>query len=200
MIRRTIAFAVLMTVAVACGGEPRFTADQLPGLVLQPFEAPAGTSLDQASSGTKTLDEFAKDDKVKRAELADAGFVTSYFRLFLAPELFDGKDASELSPAGSLATAFALLFKTPDGAEQGLGIVERAVRRDGRNLRERPSAGLGDASFSLEGTLEPGLPPGYLYAWKLGNAVFGIVAAGAPGAISENSARDLADQMAARAR
>lgn len=198
MIRRTIAFLVVMLVAVACGGEPNFSESQLPGLVLQPFEAPEGTSLDQGSSGAQTLEEFAGDDEVKKTELVEAGFVTSYFRLFLAPELFG--DGTALSPTGSLATSFALLFRTPEGAEQGLGIVERSVRRDGRNLRDKPSAGLGDASFGLEGTLEPGLPPGFLYAWKFGNAVFGIVAAGAPGSINENAARDLADRMAERAR
>jgi hypothetical protein len=149
------------------------------------------------SSGARDLDQVAAGDQQKRQELADAGFISSYFALFVDPTLFG--PGNRVTGHGSLADSFVLLFRLPAGASKGLRSIERAVRRDGSDLTVRPSGGLGDEAFALAGTLQRGLPAGFLFAWRRGNAVFGLIAAGPPGRIDENRARALADRMAARA-
>jgi len=185
------------TVLVACSPAP-FKGTDLKRLVLQKPDAPQGTVYVEGSSGYRSLEQYTKDDDHKRIAMTDAGFVTSYFSFFLSPHFYSRTRNGEISSSGSLADSFAMIFKTASGASKGLKIIEEAVRRDGRDLLDRPADGLGEESFGLSGTLQAGYPPGYLYAWTVNNAVFGLIAAGAQGNINENAVRALADRMRAK--
>ncbi len=191
---------LVLAVALTGCGATTYTREDLPRLVLQQSQAPEGTQFVHASSGYKSLEEYAKDDQIKKVALQNAGYVTSYFTFFLSPRFYGpGKDGT-ISTEGSLADSFVLLFETPEGASKGLQIVEEAVRRDGKDLRDRPADDIGDEAIGIKGTLQVGLPPGYLFAWREGNVVLGLVAAGAPDNINEQAVRVLVDQMRARRR
>lgn len=197
LIRCLALFSALALALSACG-EQSFTERDLSRLVLQKHEAPVGTELVQNSSGPQSLDEYARNDEQKKIAMADAGFVSSYFNFFLSPKTFTSTDFSEASAEGAIADSFVMLFATVEGATQGLQILEDTIHRDGAGLEDRSADGLGDEAFAVKGTIQRGLPPGFLFAWRVGNAVFGLIAAGAPGAINENAARRLADVMYAR--
>jgi hypothetical protein len=195
--RRARCLIAIATVALAGCSATHFTEKDLHRLVLQKKDAPVGTEYIDGSSGFKSLDEYAKTDTVKRTQLEDAGFITSYFSFFLSPNFYQGTEG-RISPQGSIADSFALLFKTPEGAIAGLQTVEEAVRRDGKDLIDVPADTLGEEAFGLKGRLDVHLPPGFLFAWREGNAVLGLVAAGAPDNVDENAVRVLVDRMRAR--
>jgi hypothetical protein len=159
--------------------------------LLEDADAPVGTQLDASSSGAQTLEQYAEDDAAKKQALADAGFETSFFRVFVSTEALARRK-------GAIAISFAILFREPDGARAGLRIIRESVERDGGGLSPRPAEGLGDDAFALAGTLEVGLLPGFLYAWRRGNLALGLIAAGPAGIIDESAARALAERMALR--
>lgn len=184
---------------VACtGGQadpPDFTEEDLPRLVLLREEAPVGTTLVDASSGPVTVEAISEDDAEEAAYRA-AGFVAGYLTFFFNEDL-RGDDA--LNPDASEAVSFALLFDDAEGAGEGLRILEADVRRDGSGLDERPTSGFGDEAYIVYGVLDRGEPPGFLFAWRVANVVQVLVASGARDAIREDSARELAGVMRARA-
>lgn len=188
MHRRAL-IALLPLALVACSSARTYTLEDLPRLVLQKDEAPAGTTLDSSSSGTETLEEFAEDDAVKEKGLREAGFVRAQFQLFITEDIVGRGNK------GILANSIALLFASADGAGVGITLIKDAIERDGEDLRALGLPALGDEAFALAGTLQPGLPPGYAFLWRRENVVLGLVLAGDIAGLNENAARDLAAVM-----
>lgn len=187
MRRAALAVAALVALVSCSRAEPHYRREDLPTLVLPRGEAPKGTRLIETSSGIQTLEEFTERKALFKAQMQQAGFVTSYFNLF--------------GGSSVIAVSFVVLFRTPDGAGDGLRFVEQDVREKGLNLSDRPAPRLGAESFAVFGDIQPGYPPGYFYAWRMGNAVFGLVAAGAdPREINEDAVRALTARIEARAR
>ena len=188
---------VLSLVLAACSsGEPIFQKTDLPRLVLQTNQAPVRTRLDVSQSGERALAR-ASNSALLRQRLKAAGFITGYLNQFVSPELFTDP------VKGSLAISFGWLFGSPAGATEGLRALETDLRSRSSTLDQVSARGLGSQSFAFFGDIAPrGLPGGFFYAWRVGNGVFGLVAAGPEGGtfIYENAARALADEMAARAR
>lgn len=193
MHRRTLITLLLPLALVACSSPRTYTVNDLSRLVLQAGEAPKGTELDQSSSGSEDLEEFAEKDEVKKRGLRDAGFVRAQFHFFISEGLV-GRDGT-----GVLANSIALLFRDAVGAGRGVIVVKEAIERDGRDIRELGPPALGEDAFALAGTLQPGLPPGYAFLWRRENVVLGLVVAGNIAGISENAARELAAVMDAHA-
>ena len=193
---RKVAIGAVVAVAlVACSSPPTFTRDDLPDLVLNEGDAPRGTTFVSGESGFLPVERFAEDETEAQA-LRDAGFIEGYVTIFFDPELF-GEDA--LNPTSSLAFSFAAVFETIEGAAQGLQVVADDVRADGQDLQDYPTDGLGEESVGLYGVLEPDDPPGFLFAWRVGNAIQILVVEGAPGALNPNAVRVLAERMESRA-
>jgi hypothetical protein len=194
---RAAALAALVALAAtaACtGGAKTYARDGLPKLVLQPSDAPEGTTYDAQDSGPQDLDQFAGTDKAKRAAFAAAGFEGAYFAQFVSPGLSGG--AAEQTP--QIAVSFALLFPDVARARLGLQALEADVRRRGTGLSDRPDPKLGDGSFALYGTFRRGVPPGFMHAWRLNNGVFGVIASGVN--VDERAVAVLAQKMIARER
>lgn len=185
--RKLVVVLLGVAMMVACGDNaPRaYKPEELPKLVLQPHQAPANMKYDAGTSGTRELNQFTNDAKYQR-RLQGAGFVTSYFALF--------SDAK----VTILASSGAILFKTPEGAQKGMELIEDHIRDDGKNLRDVPAEGLGEQSIGIAGDLQPGYPPGFEYLWIKGNIVFSLVGAGPVNTIRENAVRALAERMEAR--
>ena len=193
--RRLAWLALLLAGCTGGGDPPDFVAADLPQLVLLPEEAPVGTTLVDASSGAVSVNEIA-EDATEAAALQAAGFVSGYITFFFNQDL---RGEEELNPEASEAASFALLFGDADGAREGLEILEADVRNDGTGLDERPTSGFGEDAFAFYGVLDTGEPPGFLFAWRVANVVQVLVASGARDAIREDSARELAGVMRARA-
>jgi len=173
--KRIGAVAIIAVLLTACGGSKTYDARDLPTLVLTKDQAPKDMVYDDADSGPQTLDEFARTDATKKENFAGAGFQTSYFAQFVAPSLQTGNTPTRGAAA---VVSFAILFDTPDDAVRGLRVLQEDIRRRGTDVTDRPDPGLGDASFAMHGTLRPGLPSGYVLAWRLKNAAFGVLALG----------------------
>lgn len=190
--RRAAALALALLAACGGGGEPTFTVDDLPRLVLREDDAPVGTQLEATASGFQTLEEYAEDE-AEEAALASAGFRGAQIAFFLDPKVLG-------SGGGTLAVSFALLFDDADGARAGLDVVRDDLVADGEDLTERPAPGLGDGAFGYYGDLSPGRPPGYAFVWRVGNAVLAVVGAAPDGAVNEGAVLTLANAVDARAR
>jgi hypothetical protein len=195
MHRRTLLIPLVFALALgACSSTRTYTVEDLGRLVLQRDEAPRGTSLDASSSGLEDLDELAEDDEVKKRGLQEAGFIRGRFQLFITDETV-GEGSK-----GVLASSFALLFETADGAHRGMSVFKDAIERDGTDLRELGPPGAGEEGFTLVGKLQPGLPPGYAFLWRHSNVILGLIAAGDIAGLNENAARDLVQVMDRHAR
>lgn len=195
MKRVAVLAAVMLALAACSGGEPTFVRDDLERLVLPPELAPARTTFVDGDSGFTTLERLAEDEE-EAAALEEAGFEAAYVNIFLDPKLFDEQD---FDPSGSVAISFAMLFDSPEGATEGLRVIEADVRADSPGVEDRPTPGLGEDAFAVHGVLDPSEPPGFLFAWRVGNVVQILVAAGAEGRIDENAARVLVDRVRAQA-
>jgi hypothetical protein len=193
-VRRTL--AAVMVLASACSPSAPKPPKDITSYLLRQSEAPKGTVLIGGDSGPQTLDEYAHDDPQKRADMKAAGFVTSYFELFVSP---DSLTSGRMKPGSALAVSFALQFAGAPGAAKGLAALEAGVKREGTNVVERPAPKLGRASIELYGTLQKSRPPGFLIAWTFDKYVLGLIAVGAAGSISERSTVELAGVMAAHA-
>jgi hypothetical protein len=134
MHRRTLLIPLVFALALgACSSTRTYTVEDLGRLVLQRDEAPRGTSLDASSSGLEDLDELAEDDEVKKRGLQEAGFIRGRFQLFITDETV-GEGSK-----GVLASSFALLFETADGAHRGMSVFKDAIERWDGSARTRPA-------------------------------------------------------------
>lgn len=187
---------MLAVVTAGCTGAPDTKQPfHITDLLLRPEEKPKGTILDAGDSGPQTLEQYAGNDPMKKREMSEAGFVTSWFELFISREAISSQ---KLTGSSVLAISFALEFTDASGASKGLGALQRGVTREGSNVRALPNPpGFGDAAIELSGTLQKGRPPGFIIAWTYRKWVLGLIAVGAPGAIDEKAARTLAGVMAA---
>ncbi len=111
---------VVSVLAVACGPSARFTASDLPRIVLRADDAPAGTRLVEERRGSQDLEAFATSPAERRALVAD-GFVRGYV-VYFAPDTYFATTPpsdAELEAAVS-AQVIAGLFEGIDGARSSL--------------------------------------------------------------------------------
>lgn len=186
----------ILVVLAACTSHPQQPPKErdIASYLLGSDERPKNTILDAGDSGPQSLDEYAKNDPVKRRDLAAAGFRSVFFRLFVSP---DAISSGKLRPGSVLAISFALSFQDAAGAGKGLDILRAAILREGDKVQTRPAPGFGERSFELAGTLQKGRAPGFVFGWKLRNLVLGFLAVGQRNTVSEQATKELAAVMAA---
>jgi hypothetical protein len=168
------------------GGEKLFTADDLSRLVLQPSEAPSGTTYVGQASGSADLDVFSQGVAEAKERFAEAGFLGGYSAVFSS---FD-----ESLTVGS----GALVFKDADASTKAMD-VQRSVVIPNTTRGSEPVAvsDLGDEAFAFTFDSGPLGKPGAIYFFRVGNAMFLV-----PGSGARIRAEDLlaiARKVAARA-
>lgn len=191
---------VSVLLAVACGGGERalFSEKDLPGIALQPSEAPVGTEHSKKDSGPKPRDEFLEPfDEESRRFLSDVGLRATYQSAFGSPEVVDGDEGA--APPEDLRLVFSqlLLFDDEEGATEWLDdLVADASERV--FLREVPADGLGEQSFAFGSSslASPLLGRSVLFAWRAANLGLVLIA---EGDFDDETARGLADLMDDRA-
>jgi hypothetical protein len=176
---RTIGAVVVAAVVVAaCGPSARFTADDLPRIVLRADEAPEGTSMVQERGGSQGLEAFATSAAERRALVAD-GFVRGYV-VYFAPETYFATTRpsdAELDAAVSVQV-IAGLFEGTDGARSSLDrYVGDLSTRQVPGAATEPSDQLGQEAVRLAGEAPDGTAVvGYL--WRVENLVLVVVGSG----------------------
>jgi hypothetical protein len=192
---RTIVLVALLTTVAACGHStaPRFTADDLPRILLHPDEAPAGTRA-STLGGPSDVDEFARDDTERRALIAD-GFVAGYVVYFPPESYFHHQPHAETDVAYQ---AIGGVFEDTRGAGASLRrYVEDLETRQMTDVVETPQNGLGEQSFALAGRAASDGSPLRVHAWRDGNLILVLIASGP---VAAETALDLARTMDERTR
>lgn len=175
------AVSALGLVLAACGSSKSFTLGDLPGIVLQPSEAPPGTTYLKDVSGPRTLDQIRNDGV--RAKFSEFGFRGGYATEFATAEGRSSPGQPYPSSARHIVTS-ALLFKDVDGARKAFEFENTMVFRPlASGLREVSVKDLGDEAFAF--TFDsfgstPVATPGALYSFRIGNAFFVVFGGGVP--------------------
>jgi hypothetical protein len=193
-LRRSFALTLLVTTLAACGRseEPTFVAADLPGILLHPDEAPAGTRA-STLGGRSDLDSFARDAAERGALLAD-GFVSGYV-VYFPPESYFRKQPHADTDVSY--QAIGGLFEDTDGAASSLHrYVEDLRARQMPGASDVSAAGLGDEAFGLTGGAASDGSFLRVYAWRVSNLILVLVASGP---VDAQTALGLARTMDGRA-
>ena len=177
---------VIVELLVACGGGRTFTADQLDALVLQPSEAPPGTTYVGQASGPADLDVFSQGVQEAQQRFADLGFEGGHVALF------SSADGSITIGSG------ALVFEDAGAAREALDVQRSVVVPNATTGSSAVSVSdLGEEWFGFTFESGPLQQPGAIYGFQVGNAMFLISGSGA--SVSPEELRPLAETVAARA-
>lgn len=172
------AVVVVAVLAVACGPSGRFTASDLPRIVLRADDAPDGTRLVEERGGSQDLEAFATTPAERRALVAD-GFVRGYV-VYFAPDTYFATTPpsdAELEAAVS-AQVIAGLFEGIDGARSSLDrYVEDLSTRQVPGAATEPSDQLGQEAVRLEGEAPDGTAV-IAYLWRVDNLVLVVAGSG----------------------
>ena len=191
------AIVIASLLAVSCGSSARFTARDLPRIVLRSDEAPEGTLIVSERGGSQDLEAFATSPSERRALVAD-GFVRGYV-VYFAPETYFAPTRpsdAELEAAVSVQL-IAGLFEGIDGARSSLDrYVQDLSTRQVPGAATEPSDHLGQEAFRLEGEAPDGTMV-IAYLWRVDNLV--LVVAGS-GPIRDAEVLGLARTVDARTR
>ena len=201
---RWLPLTLLLGVALtACGGgEKAFTVTSVREIVLQPSEAPSGTDYVNEQSGPVPLEQFFSTDE-ERAKLKELGLEGIYNSSFATPGLFPlPEDLSKLAPNAHFIGSNAVVFKDADGAHEATRFEEQTVFPEVTKGRQDVKVeGLGEDAVGFKFVAFRSFPvPGVFYGFRVGNALFAVVAVGVPGSVTAEEALALAQKVAARAR
>lgn len=166
MLVRWLTVAAAAVLLVACDASS-FTADDLPGLVLPPYEAPAGTTYFDQGSGPAGIDAFAQGVDRARAEFGELEIRGGYTARFVSPN-----GAVEINDG-------VLAFRDTAAARRALEVERSAVIpgvTSGRRTLVAP--GLGDEGFGFGFDSGPLKKPGTIYVFRIGNAMFVVSGSG----------------------
>lgn len=151
-----LAFALL---AASCTNASDISAADLPSYVLA--LPPKGMALDE-SSGERTLEQLTAGDPEKAQRYRDAGFRGAFQNVFV--EIGAGSDQT----SGLRLVSGAVLFSD---AQVGLAAIRQTIADEG-DAKELTPLGFAPTSYVAKGTLDLGLPPGYLFVWPHGDVLF----------------------------
>lgn len=182
-VRRVLLLAVLGLALTACGGEARsFTGDDLPGLVLQPDEAPTGTEFFQDGSGPASAEDLAQGVGEANARWTELGFRDGFVALFRSPDfpLPPPPDPSDIPSDAVLIGNSVLLFGDAEAASQALEVQRSVVvPSTTEGAKALTVDDLGDEAVAFTFDSGPVGRPGAIYGFRIGNAMFVVAGAGA---------------------
>jgi hypothetical protein len=198
------ALALLLALS-ACGGQGGesqaaeqgpVTPGDLGQIVLPASEAPEGTDYIAERSGTIPLEELWPSDCCPSQQIAfrEAGFSEAYARVFQKPGHSD--DPIDTRPGWELVSSAALLFKTPQGATEGMnawmGYYESPA------LEAVPADELGDEAIAVKGSPNAPAEVFYLYLWRIDRALLALRVSAGTDSVTGEQVRELVDRMNAQ--
>jgi len=168
---------MVLVLAAACSSDPPvFTPADLPRVVLQADDAPAGTRMVADASGERDLDAFARDG-AERDGLEQDGFVLGYVVLF-APEAWFDPNVHVGSDAVSVQVV-AGLFEAPEGAASSLRRYLGDLRdRQIESAEDLTVPDLGDEAYGLRGVAPADGSPLLVYLWRVRNLILVVSGSG----------------------
>lgn len=170
-----------------------FTEEDLPAVLLNRRDAPAGTEFAPRYSVGQTIDQFASDDEELTGLRRDR-FVAARTALFL-PKGQLGDAALPARPGATFVQGIAALFETREGASSTLLRYVANLRAFQLTDEVRIAAdGLGESSEGLRGLADGEKIT--VYAWRTANLVLVVTGSGA---MAVADVRALADVMQHRA-
>ncbi len=191
--RSAIATAAASTAATAQPAEGRFSAEDLPRILLHADEAPPGTRSEPSLAHASDLDAFAHDVVEQQALLRD-GFRSGYV-VYFPPESYFRHEPHAVTDVAF--EAIGGLFDDADGASSSLRrFVEDLRTRQMNGAAQISAGGLGDESFGLAGGASLDGSFVRVYAWRVSNVILVLVASGP---VAEDKAMALARAMDRRA-
>lgn len=198
---RSVRLRTLVTTAalllVACGGgETRIESNDLGRIMPSAVDAPAGTTIDTGTGGSKSLDEFITDADVK-TRLRSLGFRAAYVAAFATANYVPDKEKAP--PGSALYASFAILLENEDAARKGFTFYEARLKTRAKNVTTIVTTDVGDEVFSFRfSELDDAPLPGLAILWRRGNALFSVVGVGNPNG-DPAAVRALADTIDGRA-
>lgn len=182
-VRFVAVLALLALALAACGdGARSFTADDLPGLVLQPAEAPTGTQFFSEGSGPASAEDLAQGVGEAQARWAEMGFREGFVALFRSPDfpLPPPPDPSDIPSDAVLIGNSVLLFRDAEAASEALEVQRSVVvPSTTQGAKALTVDDLGEEAVAFSFDSGPVGRPGAIYGFRIGNVMFVVVGAGA---------------------
>jgi hypothetical protein len=177
--KKLIVVAAILSIALgACGKAKHFTASALPTLVLSQTESPTGLQFLAQGSGAQTVDQFASD-ATEKDKLVGFHFQTAYESFFANASALSGLSSGQTAkPDSEIAGSIVVLFKTADDAHKAMAYEHLNDVATGTNVSTVSSKKFGEETIAEQGTQQDLPFPGFVVYWRVGNAVFGVIAAG----------------------
>lgn len=165
---------VLVLAVVGCQSSPgpTFAVDDIAALLLQPSEAPSGTTYSEDASGPATLGEVAQGDPDLQAGWEDLGFMGGRVALFTS-------DPAAAESAFVVIGTAGLVFPHSDAAGDALEL-HRSVGVPNLTIgaEEVSVEGLGDEAFAVTFDFGPAGTAGAICGFRVGNAMFLVAGSG----------------------
>lgn len=206
--RRTLVIGSLLAFAAACSGRAvptsvTLTPDDLPAVVLQASEAPAGTEYRVKQSGAEGLEKFGRPGE-QRTTLSAAGFTGAY-RVTVTSDAFVDHPSDPREWSGiDLIEHQAVTLKDAGGAQKIVAYYKQLLVQPNQSPDMEPVAvsGLGEEAYGFAGKIVR-VAPAYVLYWRRGNVFSSLTLAGTQDGIDLEVVRRLAgaidQRIAARA-
>lgn len=195
---RAVAVVVSASTLAACASEPRtIELDSLSDLVLAAEEAPTGTELYGAPSGSLQIDTLTLNVPAANAEVGALEVIGGYGHFFVTPG-FD-PFGSGGAPPPMLIGIVAFAFADADDTSQALRIHRELVlpvRTSGAVQVDVEDLGEEAHSFTFERAVTAA--PGATYAFRVANVVF--IVSGSGESLDPTLVHDIARSIADRTR
>jgi hypothetical protein len=177
---RVIVLCVICALALTgCAKKSKtFTTGQLGTFMLNQNDVPERLKFVTDASGEQTIDDIVSSDE-ERAKLTSLNFQSAYQSTFVNDSAAAALSNDQPAPNDAeFAGSFVILFKTADEAHQALAYETQRDRRTGQNIQLISGPKLGDETITETGQTDTLPFPGDLIYWRIGNALFVVVAAG----------------------
>ena len=172
-------------------GGAAFEPAQLPGLVAQPADAPAGMHYDESQSGPAPLGVLSQDVAAAQQQFEQLGFQGGYTAIFVSTD--------DQPPAGDVIGVGVFAFDDSTAADEALDVHKNVVIPARMTDYEEITANdLGDEAFAFTFAEGPNGGPGTIYAFRARNAVFLVPGSGHQ--LDRDAVLTLAQTVAARLR
>ncbi|MCW2681918.1 MAG: hypothetical protein JWM62_3319 [Frankiales bacterium] len=175
------------------GATASAAAPDLSAIVLQPAEAPVGTTyLDQAS-GPRSLDKLLSGDQdaaQEKALLEEAGFEGAHL------SVFTGGSTPAAVEQAHVVDSFAVVFPSAGAASAGLEVLSRLVAASATSSTSFAAPSLGERGRGYELTLPNLAGPSFAFTWQQENTARVLVEAGGAGVVTQELALSRAAELA----
>src|SRR4051812_46205275 len=197
-----IALVVTLVCGACSGGSPRVVAagnaSALERLVLKEADVPPGSQPIKDTTGAKTAEQLAQDDKDsgELARFQRDHFRVAYTSAFLSPTAAASGGTTTMRLVGS----YAAVFPDADAASRAVAVLRQsAVKPGGAPVDDVPALGLGSDPFGLHTSTSGVAGHDYAFGWRVDNAVFTVLVGTNSPTPDPGPPLSLAQQVARRA-